>query len=119
MQHCEGKLDRHSVSTGENCRALVHVTLLIWTWLKMAEWKVQIVRALAEALFPALDDDAELARQADKEAIARFLETSAASMDFVIAAVSVLCYFHLHRLPLSWKKPYSKILCAHNFLYAA
>lgn len=64
----------------------------------MSEWKVHIVRALAETFFPALDDDAELARAANREAIASLLETSAASMDFVIDAVSLLRVDVLHCL---------------------
>ena len=54
----------------------------------MSEAKVETVRALAEAFFPGLHQDAESARNANQEAIATFLETSAAKMDFVIAAVS-------------------------------
>ena len=54
----------------------------------MSEAKVETVRALAEAFFPGLHQDAESARNANQEAVATFLETSAANMDFVIAAVS-------------------------------
>ena len=46
------------------------------------------MRALAEALFPGLYQDAEAARSAKQEALATFLETSAAKMDCIIAAVS-------------------------------
>ncbi|CAK0785523.1 hypothetical protein CVIRNUC_008733 [Coccomyxa viridis] len=53
----------------------------------MSEAKVETVRALAEAFFPGLHQDAESARNANQEAVATFLETSAANMDFVIAAV--------------------------------
>ena len=54
----------------------------------MSDAKVEKVRALAEPLSPKLHEDAKSARIAEQEAIATFLETSAAKMDFVIAAVS-------------------------------
>ncbi|CAK0733241.1 hypothetical protein CVIRNUC_000246 [Coccomyxa viridis] len=53
----------------------------------MSDTRAEIVRALAEALFPGLQQDAEMAQSANQEAIATFLMTSAAKMDFVIAAV--------------------------------
>ena len=57
------------------------------------------MRALAEALFPGVHQDAESARSKNQEAIATFLETSAAKLDFVIAAVSassrLLSPYHL------------------------
>lgn len=64
----------------------------------MCDSKVQVVRALAEALFPALDGDAELARAASREGMAKLLETSAGSMDFVIDAVSLSCSISCHFL---------------------
>ena len=55
---------------------------------KMAEWKVAIVRAFAEAIFPSVKEDAILARQAGKEGLAKLMEIDGASMEFVTAAVS-------------------------------
>ena len=52
------------------------------------EWKLNIVKAIAETIFPAFPEDAELARQAGKEGLARMMDTSASSMDFVVTAVS-------------------------------
>ena len=54
----------------------------------MSDTRAETVRALAEALFPGLHQDAEMAQSANQEAIATFFVTSAAKMDFVIAAVS-------------------------------
>ena len=51
-------------------------------------WKLNIVKAIAETIFPAFPEDAELARQAGKEGLARMMDTSASSMDFVVTAVS-------------------------------
>ena len=61
------------------------------------------MRALAEALFPGLHQDAQLAQSANQEAIATFFATSAAKMDFVIAAVSSWL--------LSSAEPFIYILC--------
>ena len=54
----------------------------------MLDSKARIVRALAQTLFPRLDEEAGLARAAGQESMATLLETSASSMDFVIDAVS-------------------------------
>ena len=53
------------------------------------------MRALAEALFQGVHQDAESARSAHQEAIATFLETSAAELDFPIAAVSSWLFFSI------------------------
>ena len=54
----------------------------------MIDGRVETVRALAEALFPVIHQDAEAARSAKQETLATFLETGAAQVDFVIAGVS-------------------------------
>ena len=58
------------------------------------------MRALAEAFFPGLYQDAEMAQSANQEAIAIFFVTSASKMDFVIAAVS------------SWLLSWPRICCS-------
>lgn len=54
----------------------------------MSDWNLPIVQAFAQAIFPSIDEDAELARQAHKEGLAKLMETDGASMDFVTSAVS-------------------------------
>ena len=66
-------------------------------------WKLAIVKAIAETIFPAFPEDAELARQAGKEGLARMMATSASSMDFVVTAVSAR---RLQRGARSWLDSY-------------
>jgi len=63
----------------------------------MSEWKLDIVRAFAEAIFPSVREDADLARKAGKEGLARLMEIDGASMDFVTAAVSSKIHPSSHR----------------------
>ena len=55
---------------------------------EMSDARFEIVRALAEALVQGSHQDADSAGSAHQEAIATSLETSAADMGFLIAAVS-------------------------------
>ncbi len=93
VQHCK-LICSNTCWIGQNCLHQLRLGFQLSVHSEMSEWKVHIVRALAEALFPALNDDAALARAAQKEAIASLLETSADSMDFVIDAV---CPCHVDR----------------------
>lgn len=45
----------------------------------------EVVAALAEAFFPALDDEARRAQAAGKSKLAHFLKTSGGSMTFAIS----------------------------------
>ena len=56
---------------------------------EMSDTRFEIVRALAEALVQGFHQDAESAASAHQEAIATSLETSAADMGFLTAAVSL------------------------------
>ncbi len=49
--------------------------------------RAQTVAALAEAFFPALEEDARLAHRAGKENLAEFFSTSGGSLKFVVSEV--------------------------------
>jgi hypothetical protein len=53
----------------------------------MRSSRAEIIAAIAEAFFPALEDDAVVARNAGKTSVANLLDTNAKSMDFVIEKV--------------------------------
>ena len=54
----------------------------------MSDWKADIVTALLGTIYPTIQDDAEVARRAGKEGLARLMEIDGASLDFVRDAVS-------------------------------
>lgn len=54
----------------------------------MESERAQVVAALAEAFFPALGDEAVLARGVGREQLARLLETSGGSLNFVVSEAS-------------------------------
>lgn len=53
----------------------------------MSDWKGDIITALLGTIYPSIRDDADLARRAGKEGLARLMETDGAKLDFVKAAV--------------------------------
>ena len=53
----------------------------------MSDWKGDIITALLGTIYPAIRDDADLARRAGKDGLARLMETDGAKLDFVKAAV--------------------------------
>ncbi len=55
---------------------------------KMTDWKSDIITALLGTIYPSTRDDADLARRAGKEGLARLMETDGAKLDFVRDAVS-------------------------------
>ena len=53
----------------------------------MSDWKGNIITALIGTIYPSIRDDADLARRAGKEGLARLMEIDGAELDFVKAAV--------------------------------
>lgn len=60
----------------------------------MGKGRRQVIAALSETLFPALYDDARLARDGGDEPLANFLCTSGSSLDFFVSEVSVPPLLH-------------------------